>query len=124
MSQKSPPQIFHDKEDKPKNFVMYPIELFAAVNNLLPGNEAKLLLTLLGCKGDGSFCPSTQYILNMTGITKPNHYFSARKKLEEKGYLEIDEEGNLYINTEKILSKVKENSEAKKLDERSESSEP
>ena len=103
MSQKSPPQIFHDKEEKPKSFVMYPTELFAAINKLLPGNEAKLLLTLLGCKGDGSFSPSTQYILNMTGISKPNHYFSTRKKLEEKKYLEIDEEGNLYINTEKIL---------------------
>ena len=109
VSQKSPPQIFHDKEEKPKNFVMYPIELFAAINNLLPGNEAKLLLTLLGCKGDGSFSPSTQYILNMTGISKPNHYFSTRKKLEEKKYLEIDEEGNLYINTERILKDTKTN---------------
>ena len=109
MNHKSPPQIFHDKGENPKSFVMYPTELFAAINNLLPGNEAKLLLTLLGCKGDGSFAPSTKYILNMTGISKPNHYFSTRKKLEEKGYIEIDEDGNLYINTEKILKDTKSN---------------
>ncbi len=101
------PQVFHDKEDKPKNFVMYPTDLFSAINKLCPGNEAKILLTLLGCKGDGSFSPSTQYILNMTGISKTNHYFATRKKLENKKYIEIDEDGSLHINTERILKEAK-----------------
>ena len=100
------PQVFHDKEEKPKSFVMYPTALFSAINNLCTGNEAKLLLSLLGCKGDGSFAPSTQYILNMTGITKPNHYFSTRKKLEDKKYIEIDKDGNIYINTERIIQEA------------------
>ena len=103
MSNPSPPQIFHDKEDKPKNFVVYPINLFAAINNQLNGNEAKVLLTLLGCKGDGSFSPSTSYMQKMTGISKPNNYYKTRKQLEDKGYIQVDKEGNLYINTKKIL---------------------
>ena len=102
---KSAPQIFHDKEDKPLHFVMYPTNLFVAINNKCTGNEAKILLTLLGCKGDGSFCASTQYMLNATGITKPNHYFATRKKLEDKGYIETDEKGNIYINTQNIINK-------------------
>ena len=64
------PQIFHDKEDKPSNFVMYPTDLFAAINNIFNGNEAKVMLTLLGCKGDGSFSPSLTYMQKMAGMLK------------------------------------------------------
>ena len=102
MKYKTNPQVFHDKEDKPKSFVMYPSNLFAAVNNLCSGNEAKVLLTLLGCKGDGSFSPSTQYMLNMTGISKANHFHTIRKALTDKGYLE-EQGGDIYVNTAKIL---------------------
>ena len=98
-----PPQIFHDKEDNPPNFIMIPSDLFVAINNIFNGNEAKILLTLLGCKGDGSFSPSAQYIQKMTGITQPNNYYKIRKQLETKGYIETDEQGNLYINSTKIL---------------------
>ena len=98
------PQVFHTKEEKPKNFVMYPIDLFSAINNLFNGNESKILLTLLGCKGDGSFSPSTQYMLKMTGITKSNNYFKIRKKLEDKGYIQVDETGNIYVDVDQILA--------------------
>jgi hypothetical protein len=104
MPQQSPPQVFHDKKEKPKSFVVYPSDLFAAINSQLSGNEAKVLLTLLGCKGDGSFCPSTAYMQKMTGISQPNNYYKTRKQLEKKGYLSTDEQGNLYINTQKILA--------------------
>lgn len=100
---KSPPQVFHDKEDPKSNFVQYPNELFAAINNKFNGNEAKILLTLLGCKGDGSFAPSTQYMLKMTGISKANNYFKIRKQLESQGYIELDEKGNIYVDTTKII---------------------
>lgn len=106
------PQIFHTKEDKPKSFVMYPTELFAAINVLFNGNEAKVMLALLGCKGDGSFSPSAQYMQNITGITQPNNYYKTRKQLEKKGYIETDKDGNLYIDTQKIIAKGK-----KKLEE-------
>ena len=78
MTQQSPPQIFHNKEEKSKNFVVYPSDLFAAINNQLSGNEAKVLLALLGCKGDGSFCPSTAYMQKMTGISQPNNYYKTQ----------------------------------------------
>ena len=39
----------------------------------------------------------------MTGISKPNNYFKIRKQIENKGYIETDEDGNLYINTKRIM---------------------
>lgn len=103
MKYKIAPQVFHDKEEKPKTFVLYPTELFIAVNNLCSGNEAKVLLTLLGCRGDGSFTPSTKYMLNVTGIPKANHFSSVRKALTDKGYIQ-EQDGDIYIDTAKILS--------------------
>lgn len=103
MKYKIAPQVFHDKPDKPRNFVMYPTELFVAINNLCTGNETKVLLALLGCKGDGSFTPSTQYMLNVTGIPKANHFSSVRRTLTEKGFLQ-EQDGDIYIDTQKILS--------------------
>ena len=97
------PQIFHNKEDKPKSFLIYSSELFSAINNQLSGNEAKVLLALVGCKGDGSFSPSIAYMQKMTGITKPNNYYKTRKQLEDKGYIQVDEKGNIYIDTQKII---------------------
>ena len=102
MKYKSNPQIFHAKETNPKSFVMYPTDLFIAINNLCSGNEAKVLFALLGCKGDGSFTPSTQYMLRTTGIPKANHFHSVRKTLTEKGYIE-EHEGNIYVNVDFIL---------------------
>lgn len=101
------PQVFHDKPDKAKHFVSYPSDLFAAVNQTCNGNETKVLLTLLGCKGDGSFAPSTSYIQKMTGITQPNNYYKIRKQLETKGFIKTDENGNLYIDTQHIMTQAK-----------------
>lgn len=112
MKYKVAPQVFHDKEDKPKTYVMYPTDLFAAINNLFTGNEAKVLFTLLGCKGDGSFAPSTTYMLNMTGITKPYNFTSVRKDLTKKGYIK-EQDGDIYIDTQKILSEYEEQKEEK-----------
>lgn len=102
----SAPQVFHDKPDKQKNFVVYPSDLFSAVNQICSGTEAKVLLTLLGCKGDGSFAPSTSYIQKMSGITKPNNYYRTRKQLEDKGLIKTDEDGNIYIDTQSIIAKA------------------
>lgn len=118
------PQIFHDKEDKPKVFVMYPSELLSAINNLLSGNEAKVLLVLLGCKGDGSFSPSAEYMQKMTGITQPNNYYKTRKQLEKKGYISTDEKGNIYIDTQKIISKAKEKEKNQEEEKEPSASEP
>ena len=102
-----PQQVFHDTEENPTHFVAYPTELFAKINNVFTYNEQKVLLTLLGCKGDGSFSPSAKYMLDMTGISKPNHYFAVRKQLIDLGYIE-EQDGCLYISVEKILQTNKE----------------
>ena len=107
MNYKNAPQIFHDKEDKPKQYVIYPIELFSAINTLFSGNEAKVLLALLGCKGDGSFSPSTKYMLGMTGISQANHFHTTRKSLTKKKYIE-EQDGDIYIDTTKILEEYRE----------------
>jgi len=108
------PQIFHTKEDKPSSFVMYPTDLFAAINILFSGNEAKVMLALLGCKGDGSFSPSAQYMQNITGISQPNNYYKTRKQLEKKGYIQTDKSGNLYIDAQKIMAQAKQETQIKK----------
>ncbi len=117
---KSAPQIFHTKEEKPKSFVMYPTDLFGAINILFSGNEAKVMFALLGCKGDGSFSPSAQYMQSITGISQPNNYYKVRKQLEKKGYIETDKSGNLYIDTQKILEDAKGQEEKRSSCEASE----
>ena len=104
MRGKLAPQLFHDKPDPKKgaNFMFYPKDLLRAINHLCTYNEQRLLLTLLGCKGDGSFSPSTEYILDMTGITKACHYFAVRKELEKRGYLKITD-GSIFVQTQVIL---------------------
>lgn len=127
MRGKNAPQLFHDKPDPKKgaNFMFYPQDLLRAINHLCTYNEQRLLLTLLGCKGDGSFSPSTEYILDMTGITKACHYFSVRKELEKRGYLKMTD-GSIFVQTQVILddyqkgerkkAKPKATSQPKKLD--------
>ena len=104
MRGKSAPQLFHDKPDpkKGENFMFYPQDLLRAINHLCTYNEQRLLLTLLGCKGDGSFSPSTEYILDMTGITKACHYFAVRKALESRGYIKLTD-GSIFVQTQVIL---------------------
>lgn len=128
------PQLFHNKKDPHKGevFVFYPQELLQAINNLCTYNEQRLLLTLLGCKGDGSFSPSIDYILKISGITKPNHYYVARRNLEDLGYLKVEDKA-IYVDPDQILAdykkgerkkpkpKANSTSKASESDERSES---
>ena len=86
--------------------MFYPQDLLRAINHLWTYNEQRLLLTLLGCKGDGSFSPSTEYILDMTGITKACHYFSVRKTLESRGYIKLTD-GSIFVQTHVILDDYK-----------------
>ncbi len=108
------PQVFHDKPEKTKNFVAYPAEIFSAINQICNGNEAKVLLTLLGCKGDGSFSPSTAYVQRMAGITQPNNYYKTRGQLEKKGLIKIAQDGNIYIDTQKIVAQARNQEEERR----------
>ena len=96
-------QIFHTKEDKPKAYLIHPSDLFAAINNIFSRNESIVLLTWLGCKGDGSFSPSTAYMLKMTGIKTAENYYRIKRDLCSSQYISEDEHGGIYIDTEKIL---------------------
>lgn len=98
------PQIFHDKEETPKNnFILYPNDLFAAINTIFSGNEVIVMLTWLGCKGDGSFAPHISYMLKMTGISKAENYYRIKRNLVNSPYVSEDENGNIYIDTVKII---------------------
>jgi hypothetical protein len=99
------PQIFHDKVEKPKNnFILYPNDLFSAINTIFSGSEAIVLLAWLGCKGDGSFAPNISYILKLTGISKAENYYRVKRDLVNSPYVEEDEEGNIHVDTAKIIS--------------------
>ena len=100
------PQVFHNKPDTTKNFVAFPVDLFAAINQICNGNEAKVLLTLLGCKGDGSFAPSSAYVQRMSGITQTNNYYKTRSQLEKKGLIQIAPDGSIHIDTKKIMAQA------------------
>ena len=97
------PQIFHDKQDIKTNFIMFPSDLFSAINNIFSRNEAAVLLTWLGCKGDGSFSPNISYMLKMTGISSPENYYRVKRGLIKSKYVEEDEYGNIHIDTSKII---------------------
>jgi hypothetical protein len=98
------PQIFHDKEEKPKNnFILYPNDLFSAINTIFSGSEAIVLLAWLGCKGDGSFAPNISYLLKLTGISKAENYYRVKRNLANSPYVEEDEKGNIHIDTDKII---------------------
>lgn len=101
-------QVFHDKEEKPQNnFVLYPNDLFSAVNTIFSGNEAIVLFAWLGCKGDGSFSPNISYMLKLTGISKPENYYRVKRNLVNSPYINEDEYGNIYIDTTKIIESWK-----------------
>ena len=84
------------------------MDLFAAINQICNGNEAKVLLTLLGCKGDGSFSPSSAYVQRLSGITQTNNYYKIRSQLEKKGLIQIAPNGNIHIDTKKIMAQAKQ----------------
>ena len=78
-------------------------ELFAAINHVCSSVEAKILITIIAHEDEGLFAPTPEYMLLMTGITQKNHYFANRKKLIEKGYINISPNGALSANREKII---------------------
>ena len=73
--------------------IIIPADLFAAINNICTGSEGKILMALIGGPS------STNDMLKMTGITKPNHYFAIRKKLINKGYIN----SSMQVDSNKIM---------------------
>lgn len=85
--------------------IIIPKELFAAINTLFTGVESKILITIIG--HGWPFMPSIKYMLKMTGLTQNNHYFINRKKLIDNGYIVLQENGTMSVNTNKILNEYR-----------------
>ena len=60
------------------------------------GNQIKLLIVMIGNKGDGAFRFSEKWITQHTGMSKSN-YHRAMESLIEKNYV-IRENGKLILN--------------------------
>lgn len=65
------------------------------------GNQIKLLIALLGNKGDGSFRLSEEWITQHTGMSKSN-YHRTMDSLVEKGYV-TRENGRVILNLPLLL---------------------
>lgn len=89
------------------NNIVISRDLFIAINNLCTGVESKILFTIIGHEHDSLFTPSSEYMMNMTGLTQKNHYFVNRKKLMDKGYIQIGADG-MRVNMNAILQDYKE----------------
>ena len=76
------------------------IDLLKAINHLCTYVESKILFAAMHYDGT---IPTFVQIKNLTGITQPNNYFRTRKKLIDRGYLIINDNG-MCANTDKILA--------------------
>lgn len=54
----------------------------------------------------------------MSGITQANNYYKVRKALEKRGFIRTDQEGNLYINTKKIVAVAKDQEKERSIKEK------
>lgn len=82
-------QIFHNKANN-RPYTIIPLALIQKLNNTFTGDALKVMLTYLSCTGDGSFAPSTEYMLKMTGISNPGNFYRIRKQLINQGYITYD----------------------------------
>lgn len=74
-------------------------DVLVAINHLCTYTEYKILFA---AEFYGGVIPTFAQIQRITGITKPNNYFRARKQLINLGYLIIDDKG-MRVNVYKIL---------------------
>lgn len=101
---KQAPKLYHNKTSfNDKNYYNLPQGLMDRVFNELDGkcgNQIKLIITLLGTLGDGTFGVSEAWICERTGMVQQT-YSTARKALMERGWVYL-EDGNLYVLPEII----------------------
>ena len=67
------------------------------------GNAIKLMVVLIGTRGDGSFRITEQFIQNRTGMTKSN-YHRTRNVLAEKGFIYVGE-NSITVNLDNIRAR-------------------
>lgn len=66
--------------------------------------QIKIMIILIGTEGTGTFGVSEKWIQERTGTSKDG-YLKARKALEEKGWLTV-EDGKIYVNFDAIYKRV------------------
>lgn len=97
------PQVYHNGDKGSGRFVQLPQELLDRLFAKLDGrhgNAIKLMIELLGIKGDGSFRLSTKWICDRTGMSKQK-YFDTMKYLEEWELIERTDD-EIYVNIDRI----------------------
>lgn len=96
---KQAPKLYHNKTSfNDKNYYALPQKLMDCVFAQLDGkcgNQIKLMITLLGTLGDGSFGVSEAWICERTGMVQQT-YSTARKALIDRGWIYL-EDGKLYV---------------------------
>ena len=87
------PHLFHegrkthmDESDHQYNAYRFAPDLMDIVLKYLTGNQLKLMIVLMGTKGDGSFSPSEKWIEARTSLCH-SRYVEARNQLCEMGWL-------------------------------------
>ena len=55
----------------------------------------------------------------MSGITQPSNYYKTRAQLEKKGLIQVDSDGSIHIDTERIIEKAKEKPDESKTNQES-----
>lgn len=66
--------------------------------------QVKIMIILMGTEGNGTFGVSEKWMQDRTGTSKDG-YLKARKALEEKGWLTV-EDGKIYVNFDAIYKSV------------------
>ncbi len=93
------PRLIHEGSKSEGLFYQLPQSMVANIFQNFDGkngNQIKLLIVLLGNKGDGTFRLTEAWIMQQTGMTKSN-YHRTMDALEEKGYV-TRENGKVILN--------------------------
>lgn len=105
---KQAPTLQHNGEKKDNLFYQLPQNLMDIIFNELKDKSAQLriMIVLIGTKP--GFKVSEQWILDRTGLQHAS-YISARKKLVEMGWLQLDAATTITVNINAIYAKGRSN---------------
>lgn len=99
------PKLYHSGSKGSGLFYQLPHNIMDAVFSKLDGkngNAIKLMVVLLGTRGDGSFGISEEFIRQRTGMAKQN-YHRTLHMLEEIGFVTLGEK-SITVNIQNILN--------------------
>lgn len=103
---RSAPRVIHIGEKGTGNFVQLPYSLLEGLFAKLDGrhgNAIKVMIYLLGLKGDGSFKLSKKWILKQTGMSAQK-YYETMQYLEQEGLIERMPGSVILVNINEIAN--------------------